>query len=71
MKRVFLIGAIWFAFWMGLCAGIGALRAPPNGVFEAVYSGVFNGAWLALITSFLWPWIMPRKVDKWIDRPDS
>jgi hypothetical protein len=71
VKRVFLIGGLWFLFWMALCAGIGALRAPANAVPEAIYSGVFNGAWLALITSFAWPWIMPRKLDRWIDRPDA
>ena len=70
MKRAIVVTAIWFLGWTAICAAVAAIRAPANGVAEAVYSGVFNGAWLALITSFAWPWIMPRSFDKWIDRPE-
>jgi hypothetical protein len=71
MKRVFIFGGCWFLFWMALCAVIGWLRSPPNAVFEGVYSGIFNGAWLALLTAFAWPWIMPRTINRWMDRPEA
>jgi hypothetical protein len=36
-----------------------------------VYAGIFNGAWLALLTAFAWPWIMPRTINRWMDRPEA
>ena len=31
--------------------------------------GIFHGAWLATLTSFAWPWIMPESIANWMDGP--
>jgi hypothetical protein len=68
--RVAIVGALWFLFWMVLCAAIGHFYGPPNARPEATYAGFFNGAWWALLTSFAWPWFMPTAIDRWMYRSD-
>jgi hypothetical protein len=67
-RRVFVVAAIWFAFWMLFGAALGAWLADPADRANAVYFGFFNGAWWALLTSFAWPWIMPAAIDRWMYR---
>lgn len=65
--RIGLIAAVWFAFWMVLGATVGALTGGDHGDWEnALYGGFFNGAWIAVITSLAWPFIMPRRLEQWM-----
>ena len=67
MGRVALVGFIWFTFWMTLCATVGGFTGGDHGNWEnALYAGIFNGAWLAVLTSFSWPFIMPRRLERWM-----
>lgn len=68
LKRVAIVAAIWFAFWMMLGAVIGGVLSKRGLAIEGVYDGFFNGAWWALLTSFAWPWFMPAAIDRWMYR---
>ena len=66
-RRVFVVAAVWFVFWMTLGAVVGGLLGGSGGGAQnGAYFGFFNGAWWALLTSFAWPWIMPAAVDRWM-----
>jgi hypothetical protein len=65
-----VVAAAWFLFWMIAGAAIGGYAAKPGAAPEAIYSGFFNGAWWALLTSFAWPWFMPTAIDRWMYRSD-
>jgi hypothetical protein len=52
---------------MSLGAIIGGMFGDPDG-FQGAYSGAMNGAWIAMLTSFAWPWIMPESINRWMDR---
>jgi hypothetical protein len=70
MRRVALVAACWFLFWMTLGSVIGGLKGGPGGgVSNGIYFGAFNGAWWAVLTSFAWPWIMPERIARWMDGP--
>jgi hypothetical protein len=67
MARVALVAAIWFAFWMTLGSIVGAYTGGDHGDWQnALYGGIFNGALLAVLTSFAWPWVMPRRLERWM-----
>jgi hypothetical protein len=68
LRRVAFVAALWFVFWMAAGAVIGGLLSKPGLAIEGIYSGIFNGGWLALLTSFVWPWFMPSAVDRWMYR---
>ena len=36
-----------------------------------IYYGIFNGAFFAVLTSFAWPGIMPRVIDRWMSRGEA
>jgi len=63
MDRVAAVVACWFAFWIGLFVVIGAHKAGLGGF----YSGALTGAWVAALSSFLWPLIMPDAILRWMD----
>jgi hypothetical protein len=55
--------------WMIAGALFGALTAAkPDLVANGIYYGIFNGAVVAVVTSFAWPWILPRTLDRWMRR---
>jgi len=67
MKRIAVVAAGWFALWMILGAAIGGLTGGDHGNWEnRLYSGFFNGALIATLTSLAWPWIMPRRLERWM-----
>ena len=66
--RVLVVTALWFAFWMMLGAAIGGYTSRFGAGTDGIYFGFFNGAWWALLTSFAWPWLMPRAIDRWMFR---
>jgi hypothetical protein len=63
MGRVFLVAGLWFLFWMSL----GVLFAMAAKGWDGLSAGLMHGAWIATLTSFAWPWIMPEKVSQWMD----
>lgn len=69
MGRVALVIGLWFAFWMIAGATVGGLTArPAGGMQNGIYYGALNGALVAFVASFAWPWIMPNVIDRWMDR---
>jgi hypothetical protein len=60
MDRVAVVAWLWFAGWIIAAAEFSNLT------FSAPLSGVIWGFILALLTVFLWPWVMPRAVDDWM-----
>jgi hypothetical protein len=63
MFRIFIVVGCWFVVWIGIGITYGILS---NGV-DALFSGAMNGAWIATLTSFAWPWMMPRAIRRWMD----
>ena len=63
MGRIFLVAGLWFLFWMsvGLFISVAA-----KGI-DGLTAGLMNGAWIATLTSFAWPWIMPESINRWMD----
>lgn len=64
MRRVVAVTGCWFLFWMSFGIAVGVMSKGADGVL----SGAMNGAWIATLTSFAWPWIMPKSIEKWMDR---
>src|SRR5882724_2167140 len=73
MKRVALVAAVWFLFWIIVGAVVGGLTGGKGGgVQNGIYFGAFNGTWWARFTSFAWPWIMQKRIDRWMyERTDG
>ena len=72
MGRTAVIAGFWFVFWMIAGAAVGAWTAPkPDVVSTGIYYGIFNGAMFAVVTSFAWPWIMPKFIDRWMSRGEA
>jgi hypothetical protein len=72
MGRTAVIALLWFALWMMVGGTVGGLTAPkPEMVTTGIYYGVFNGAFFAVLSSFAWPWIMPRFIDRWMSRGEA
>ncbi len=59
-NRVVLFLTFWLALWIAAGAGIGAL-------FGTLGTGVVDGFVFAVLSTFLWPWIMPASLDHWMD----
>src|SRR5687767_6160470 len=67
MGRVAIVAGCWFALWMALGSLVGGLTAGGHGgVQNGIYFGLFHGAWIAALTSFAWPWIMPESLARWM-----
>jgi hypothetical protein len=60
MDRVALVACLWFVGWIVAGSEISSLA------FGAPLSGVIWGFILALLTVFLWPWVMPRTLEDWM-----
>jgi hypothetical protein len=63
MGRVFLVTGLWFVFWMS----VGIFFAVMAKGLDGLSTGFMNGAWIATLTSFAWPWIMPESISRWMD----
>jgi len=63
MRRVFIVSGCWFMLWVGIGIAASVLSKGLDGLL----SGATNGAWIALLMSFAWPWIMPRSISDWMD----
>jgi hypothetical protein len=63
LRRTFVVVGCWFLIWISLGIAYGLHSKGLDGLF----SGAMNGAWIAALTSFAWPWIMPTSIRKWMD----
>ena len=69
MGRIAIVAGCWYLLWIAIAAVFtGLTSGPSRGIADALYFGLLHGAWLALLTSFAWPWIMPERIDHWMDR---
>lgn len=59
-NRVVLFLTFWLALWIGVGTGIGSLFGTPG-------TGTVHGFIFAVVTTFLWPWVVPRSLDHWMD----
>jgi hypothetical protein len=62
MDRVAIVAGCWFVLWIvfGYEAG--------NLVFGTPMTGGITGFWFALVAMFSWPWLMPDKINDWMDQ---
>jgi len=68
MGRIVIVAGCWYLLWIAIAAAfVGLTGGPSRGIADALYFGLLHGAWLALVTSFAWPWIMPERVNRWMD----
>jgi hypothetical protein len=58
--RVVLFLTCWLALWVGVGAGVGEIFLTPG-------TGAVWGFVTGVVSTFLWPWIIPRPVDEWLD----
>ncbi len=58
--RIALVAVCWFAIWIGVGAWAGREAGLPG-------SGIIGGFFLALLTTFAWPWVLPNFVWQWMD----
>jgi hypothetical protein len=67
MARVFIVTGCWFVSWMVVGAVVSVLFRGVDGLF----AGAMNGAWLAVLTSFAWPWVMPDSISRWMENKST
>ena len=58
--RVVMFLTCWIALWMGSGAAVGFL-------FGTSATGAVWGFVAAVLSTFLWPWIVPEIFDDWMD----
>ena len=46
---------------------VGLFVAVADKGIDGFSAGLMNGAWIATLTSFAWPWIMPESINRWMD----
>jgi len=59
--RVVVFLTLWIALLTGAGAFLGSL------VFGTPGTGAVTGFLSAVLSTFLWPWIVPQSVDDWMD----
>ena len=68
MGRIAIVAGCWYLIWIAIVAiYIGFTNGPSRGAAHAFYFGLLHGAWLALLTSFAWPFVMPERINRWMD----
>jgi hypothetical protein len=60
MDRVALVAGLWFAGWIFAATELASFA------FNSPLTGGITGFILALLTVFLWPWLMPRALEDWM-----
>ena len=58
--RVVMFLTCWIVLWIGVGAAVGSL-------FGTIGTGEVVGFIAAVLTTFLWPWIVPEPIDNWMD----
>jgi hypothetical protein len=59
-NRVVIVGVCWFALWIALGTAAGE-------VWHAPGTGTISGFFFALVAMIAWPWILPERVNRWMD----
>jgi hypothetical protein len=60
MDRVAIVTVLWFVFWTAAGVGMGRLLDIP-GTFTVA------GFVFAVVSVFAWPWILPERLNNWMD----
>lgn len=63
MDRVAIVAWSWFILWTASGYLAGAL------LFETPWTGALVGFLAALVGTFTWPWVMPERINQWMDDP--
>lgn len=58
--RVAIVGVCWFVLWTVLGGAVG-------GAFAAPGTGSIAGFFLGLAAMIAWPWILPKRINRWMD----
>lgn len=58
--RVVLFLTLWLAAWAGIGVYVGSF-------FGTLGTGGVTGFIIGVAATLLWPWILPRMVDDWMD----
>jgi hypothetical protein len=64
VDRVALVAWAWFILWIVGGDVVGRWLNMPG-------TGMVLGFLLALVTVFLWPWLMPNFIDDWMHDPSA
>ena len=64
VDRVALVAWAWFILWTVGGDVVGRWLNMPG-------TGVVFGFLLALVTVFLWPWLLPSFIDEWMHDPSA
>jgi hypothetical protein len=64
VDRVALVAWAWFILWIVGGDVVGRWLNTPG-------TGMVFGFLLALVTVFLWPWLMPSFIDEWMHDPSA
>ncbi len=75
MERVALVFTCWLVVWIGVAASAGALSGYLTGGPGGAHGGVGTvasfwgmwGAFFAVVTCLAWEWILPRRVNEWME----
>lgn len=59
--RIVLFLTVWIAVQTGIGAALGYYLLGTPG------TGAVSGFVAAVLTTFLWPWILPEPIDRWMD----
>jgi hypothetical protein len=60
MDRVAFVAILWFVFWTATGVVLGRVLDTP-GTFTIA------GFIFALLSVFAWPWILPERLNRWMD----
>jgi hypothetical protein len=60
MDRVAFVAICWFVFWTGAGSILGRYLDVPGTITAA-------GFVFALVSVFAWPWILPERLNNWMD----
>ena len=60
MDRVALVAICWFAFWTTVGVVLGRYMEMPG------FGGIY-GFGFALVSVFAWPWVLPNRLQDWMD----
>jgi hypothetical protein len=63
MDRVAIVAWCWFVLWVVFGYATGTL------LFNTPWTGALSGFAFALLATFAWPWVMPERINNWMDDP--
>jgi hypothetical protein len=60
MDRVAVVAWAWFILWAIAGYAVGQLFGAPG-------TGIITAVCLALASVLVWPWVMPERINRWMD----